>query len=161
MEATKAHCIHMTIDCAKWARKDGDCNRVIAEFDASKAGPAALFLRSEAEREGGKFIISIESKDHFRRRICKLGKAAFPEMSESLSPSVYRHQATANLKSTFGAGEIVAAAAGHRSERMQSEYGFECHGRKRKGIISIKSSKMPKAGNIARVHLIERRHTPI
>lgn len=160
VQAKNAHCVSITVDCAKWPRKTGDANRVIAEFDALKAGAAALFLHAEAEREGGKLLICFESKDSFRRSICDIGKAAFPDMSQSLSPSVYRHQAIADLKATFGAGEIVAAAGGHRSDRMQSKYGFECHGRKRYGIISIKSLKMPRTGNIERAHLFGRWHRP-
>jgi hypothetical protein len=62
-----------------------------------------------------------------------------PHGSETITPSVLRNQMIADLEKTLGAGEEVAAAAGHSTDRTQSKYSHYQHGRRRRGYIAITS----------------------
>ena len=56
-----------------------------------------------------------------------------------------RHQVLSDLKATFGAGDTVASAAGHSTDRTQSKYASVHLGRKLMGYISITALRRPLA----------------
>ncbi|MCS3496341.1 hypothetical protein M2189_004699 [Bradyrhizobium japonicum] len=120
------------------------------------ADPPAKFLAERCREAGGSMIVSIKSKNAVRKSMTALGKLAFPESDVTITPSVARHQLIADLKKTFGAGEAVAAASGHGTDRTQARYGYLQHGRKRRGYISIVSAKTPRAGNVERARQFSR-----
>jgi hypothetical protein len=78
-----------------------------------------------------------------------------PEVGVAITPYVLRHQRLADLKATFGAGEVVASAAGHSTDRTQAKYGSVQHGRKLQGYVSITAARPPRCGNVERA-----RHLP-
>jgi hypothetical protein len=120
-------------------------------IDPTIAGDAAAFLAARYAAAGGHLVISIASKNAVRKALAVLGRKALPEINETITPYVIRHQVIADLKITFGAGEEVAAAAGHGTDRTQAKYGCFQHGRKRKGYLGITSARKPRAGNVERV----------
>ncbi len=119
-------------------------------IDPTIAGDAAAFLASRCAGEGGRLMVSIASKNAARKAIAALGRKALPELNKTITPYVFRHQLIADLKATFGAGEEVAAAAGHGNDRTQAGYGCVQHGRKRKGHLAITSARKPRTGNVER-----------
>jgi hypothetical protein len=71
-----------------------------------------------------------------------------------------RNQLIADLKKTLGAGEDVAAASGHSTDRTQSRYGHYQHGRRRKGYIAITSERIPRARNVERASQLSKGKVP-
>jgi hypothetical protein len=119
--------------------------------DPTIAGDAAAFLASRSAAAGGHLVISTISKNAVRKALAVLGGEALPEINETITPYVIRNQVIADLKTTFGGGEKVAAAAGHGTDRTQAKYGRVQHGRKRKGYLGITSTRKPSVGNVERV----------
>jgi hypothetical protein len=120
-------------------------------IDPKIADEPAKYLAERCHQAGGLMVVSIESKNAVRKAVKVLGEKALPESDVTITPSVMRHQCIADLKKTFGAGEEVASAAGHGTQRTQAKYGYVQHGRKRKGYVSIISARTPRAGNVERV----------
>ena len=134
--------------------------RTTVAVDPAQAGKPAAFLAAQCAAAGGRMVVSIDSKNAARKALGTLGRRALPNVSVSITPYVLRNQILADLKSTFGGGKEVAAAAGHCSDRTQSRYGSAQHGRKRKGYLSITSEREPRAGNVARAHALAAKRTP-
>jgi hypothetical protein len=124
--------------------------------DPTIADEPAKYLAERCREAGGHMVVSVESKNAVRKAIKKLGEIAFPESTVTITPSVMRTQLIADLKRTFGAGEKVAAASGHGTQRTQSKYGYLQHGRKRRGYIGIASARTPRAGNVDRARQFSR-----
>jgi hypothetical protein len=124
--------------------------------DPTIADEPAKYLAERCREAGGHMVVSVESKNAVRKAIKKLGEIAFPESTVTITPSVMRTQLIADLKRTFGAGEKVAAASGHGTQRTQSKYGYLQHGRKRRGYIGIVSARTPRAGNVDRARQFSR-----
>jgi hypothetical protein len=119
-------------------------------------GPAAFLAEKCCVSSDHRIIVSIESKDAVRKAIARLGRKALPELEVAITPYVLRHQRLADLKATFGAGELVASAAGHSTDRTQAKYGSVQHGRKLKGYISIVAARPPRCGNVERARRLFR-----
>ncbi len=115
----------------------------------------AQYLAECCRGAGRRIVVSVDSKNGLRKAMSKLGAKVFPTIEENITPNVARHQLIADMKKTFGAGEIVAAAAGHGTERTQSRYGYYQHGRKRRGYISVTAARLPSAGSIERVRRLK------
>jgi hypothetical protein len=113
-------------------------------------GPAAFLAEKCGVSSDHRIIVSIESKDAVRKAIARLGRKALPELDVAITPYLIRHQRLADFKATFGAGELVASAAGHSTDRTQAKYGSVQHGRKLKGYISIVAVRPPRCGNVER-----------
>lgn len=129
-------------------------------IDPAIADAPAIFLAERCREAGGYMVVSVKSKNAVRKAMAALGKLAFPKNSVTITPAVARHQLIADLKKTFGAGQVVATASGHGTDRTQARYGYLQHGRKRRGYTSIISSKTPRVGNIERVRQFSRKKTP-
>jgi hypothetical protein len=124
----------------------------------------AQYLAKRCRDAGGRIVISIDSKNGLRKAISKLGAKVFPTIKDNITPNVTRHQLIADLKTTFGAGAIVAAAAGHGTERTQSCYRYYQHGRKRRGYVSVLAARPPSAGLMERARRLKfgaRRRPPL
>ncbi|QFT94368.1 Phage integrase family protein [Roseovarius sp. THAF9] len=57
--------------------------------------------------------------------ICRLGKVAFPRLSSNLSPYVFRHALSSDLRAPGHQSDRggIASALGHQSEKTQQHYG--------------------------------------
>jgi hypothetical protein len=128
--------------------------------DPTIADAPAKYLADLCREAGGHMVVSVKFKNAVRKAIKTLGEKALPESDVTITPSVLRHQVIADLKKTFGAGEAVAAASGHGTERTQSKYGYLQHGRKRRGYIGIISARSPRAGNVERARQFSRDKAP-
>jgi hypothetical protein len=90
----------------------------------------------------------------------RLGRKAMPELEVAITPYVLRHQRVADLKATFGAGDLMESAAGHSTDRTQAKYGSVQHGRKLKGYINIVAERPPRCGNAERARQLFRNKGP-
>lgn len=129
-------------------------------IDPTIADEPAKYLAARCREAGGHMVVSVKSKNAVRKAIKVLGETTFPEGEVAITPSVMRHQLIADLKKTFGAGEEVAAASGHGTQRTQANYGYLQHGRKRRGYIGITSARTPRAGNIERARTFSQEKGP-
>jgi hypothetical protein len=126
-------------------------------IDPVAYGEPARYLAARAKAAGGTIVICTESKNAVRKAMAKIGKRALPELGNVLlTPYVFRHQLIADFKKTLGGGEDVAAAAGHGTDRTQSDYAAAIYGRKREGIISITALRRPRCGNVERARALGR-----
>ncbi|RTL68609.1 MAG: hypothetical protein EKK42_09520 [Pseudonocardiaceae bacterium] len=128
--------------------------RVEITLDPTKAGDPAQYLVSMCASCGGCLVVSVRSKNAVRKAIGRLGRKVFPQVNQTMTPYLFRHQFIADLKATCGAGEAVAAAAGHCVDDTQTHYGRRERGNQRHGIVRIYSARRPKSGNIARVRML-------
>jgi len=124
--------------------------RVTISWDPTLAGRAAAYLAARCGQAGGQIVVSLDNKNAMRKSLRRLGRRVFPELDETITAYVIRHQVLADLKATAGAGETVAGAAGQCTDRTQSLYGRVEHGRHRKGFIGVTSARTPRVGNAAR-----------
>lgn len=156
IEKRSARSLSVTVARAK--TRDGKFGApwIEFEFDPITAGEPARYLASLCEAAGGRAVIALRSTETFRKSISALAKTALPDTKEDLSPIVFRHQTIADYKATFGAGEMVAAAAGQITDRSQARYGYVCHGCKKEGILAIRAATPPKIGNVARAHSLRK-----
>ncbi|RXH08760.1 hypothetical protein EAS56_28015 [Bradyrhizobium guangzhouense] len=129
-------------------------------LDPTIADEPAKYLAACCREAGCHMVVSVKSKNAVRKAIKVLGETAFPECEVTITPTVMRHQLIADLKKTFGAGQEVATASGHGTDRTQARYGYLQHGRKRRGYIEFLSARTPRAGNIERTKLFEKRPHP-
>ncbi|WLA74061.1 hypothetical protein QIH77_02150 [Bradyrhizobium diazoefficiens] len=127
-------------------------------IDPTIASRPAAFLAARCRLSANhRIVVSIASKDAVRKAINRLGGDAFGELTVSIAANTIRHQVLADLKVTFGAGEIVATAAGHSTERTQARYGAVQHGRVLVGYISITGLRPPRCGNVERARQLGQR----
>ena len=118
-------------------------------FDPSEANEPVRFLEAFCLASGGSCTVHVYDESDFRRQIIELGGRAVPKIKGAISPITYRQQGLADFKKTFGAGEKVAAVAGHSTDRPQARYGNWAHGTVRNGVVDIIVPKLPKLGNVA------------
>lgn len=129
-------------------------------IDPKTAGGPAAYLAELCAASGGRLVVSLCSTSPMRKALARFARRALPEVRAKITPYVFRHQVIADLKATLGAGAEVAAAAGHCTDRTQARYGRVQHGRKRGGIVGVRSRRAPRAENVARAHALagKRRH---
>jgi hypothetical protein len=156
LRLVEPHRLEICVMPSKSHRGDYGTGLTTVTIDTTLADPPAIFLAERCREAGGHMIVSVKSKNAVRKSIAALGRLAFPERNVTITPGVARHQLIADLKLTFGGGEIVAAAAGHGTDRTQARYGYLQHGRKRHGYVSIVSARTPRAGNIERARQFSR-----
>lgn len=115
------------------------------------AGDPSAYLADRCRAaQGHSIVVCISSKDAVRKAIGRLSRNVLPDRGIVITPYVLRHQRLADLKVTFGGGGIVAAAAGHSTDRTQAKYGAIQHGRKLAGYISITAKRPPSCSNVER-----------
>lgn len=124
-------------------------------IDSAIADEPVHYLAQRCRTEGGRLVVSVKSKNALRKAMTLLGKKALPNVRENITPNVSRHQLLADLKVTFGAGEAVAAAAGHGTDRTQAHYGHYQRGRQRRGYIDIVTARRPRTGAVDRVRQLK------
>lgn len=128
--------------------------------DPVVAGDPSAYLADRCrEALDHSIVVCISSKDAVRKAIGRLSCNA--DLGIVITPYVLRHQRLADLKVTFGGGGIVAAAAGHSTDRTQAKYGAIQHGRKLSGYISITAKRPPSCGNVERARQLARRRAEI
>lgn len=59
--------------------------------------------------------------------VIKAGKKAFPNLGMSVSPYVFRHSVSAELKAAGVSEENIAQALGHQATKSQQAYGLPVH----------------------------------
>jgi hypothetical protein len=123
-------------------------------------GPAAFLAKQCKSFNGNRFVVSLESKDVYRKAMKDFGRIALPEIDVAITPNVLRHQKIADFKATFGAGAVVAAAAGQGTDRTQAKYGRVQHGRRLEGYVSIVAARSPRCGNVERARRLSERKEP-
>jgi len=109
---------------------------------------------------GGCQVVTIASTDAFRKALVRLGERVFRDVAVSITPYVVRNQVVADLKATYGAGREVAIAAGHGTDKTQSHYGHQQHGRKLVGYMRIEAAREPRTGSIDRARQLPHRRRP-
>jgi hypothetical protein len=131
-------------------------------IDPTLAGNVAAFLAAQCRNAPRRsIVVSTVSKDAVHKAIFRLAKIALKDCNVGITPSTIRHQVLADLKATFGAGEAVASAAGHSTDRTQARYGAVQHGRILIGYISITPLRRPRSGNVEKAHRLgQRRKAP-
>jgi LPS sulfotransferase NodH len=130
---------------------DGTAIRLCA--DAAHPAVQHLVQRCRAAR-GRTIVVALDGTNGVRKALEKLGRRALGDGTPKLTGYVFRHQAIADYKKTFGAGALVAAAAGHCTDRTQSHYGRVEHGRRRTELIGVRAKRTPRVGNIGRARLL-------
>ena len=153
-------CLALTVVPVKSHRGRYGTRTTTILIDPTLADAAAAYLAARCADAGGQIVVSISSKNAFRKRLARLGQHALPEYNVVITPYVCRDQAIADFKVTLGAGAAVAAAAGQSTDRTQAKYGNVSHGRKRKGLIGVESARTPRAGNVARARDLAARRRP-
>jgi hypothetical protein len=113
-------------------------------------GPSAEYLAQRCREEGGEFLVMVNSANALSKAIKRIGHRAFPA-GPAITPNVLRSQRLADAKVAFGAGEKVALAAGHCTDRTQSKYGNVIYGRKG-GLLDAFGSRKPRLVAVARAH---------
>jgi hypothetical protein len=113
-------------------------------------GPSAEYLAQRCRDEGGEFVVMVKSANALSKAIKRIGHRAFPA-GPVITPNVLRSQRLADAKVAFGAGEKVALAAGHCTDRTQSKYGNVIYGRKG-GLLDAFGSRKPRLVAVARAH---------
>ena len=111
-------------------------------------GPSAEYLAQRCRDEGGELVVMVKSANALSKAIKRIGKKAFPA-GPAITPNVLRSQRLADAKVAFGAGEKVALAAGHCTDRTQSKYGNAIYGRKG-GLLNAFGSRKPRLVAVAR-----------
>jgi hypothetical protein len=130
-------------------------------IDPTIASRPAAFLAVRCRLSANhRIVVSTASTGAVRKAINRLGEDALGELTVSIAANTFRHQVLADLKVTFGAGETVASAAGHSTERTQAKYGAVQHGRVLVGYISITSLRPPRCGNVERARKLGQRKPP-
>lgn len=101
-------------------------------FDHVAAQPdraVRLFLGAPTYDRKGIALMPTERRRRVSNKlgklICRPGKVAFPRLRSNLSPYLFRHALSSDLRASdhqFNRGDI-ASALGHQSERTQNQYG--------------------------------------
>lgn len=123
-------------------------------LDVRRENLAVAHLVRLCEDHGGSTVVSLEDTNPMRKALCKLGRKVFPDVDVTITGYLFRHQYIADLKATVGAGEAVAVAAGHCTDRTQSRYGSVQHGRRRPEFISATAKRQPNCGNVERARTL-------
>jgi hypothetical protein len=152
VELLHAQSLQVTIAPVKSHRGRYGSPTATVHWDPVAEGGPAAFLAELCDAAGGHIVVSMRATNPMRKSLGKLGREAFPGIKVVITPNVIRAQLIADLKATTGAGEQVAAAAGHSTDRTQARYGRVEHGRKRKGFRGAVSARQPTTGNVARAH---------
>lgn len=122
----------------------------VMRFHATSGHPAVVHLVALCRSGGGRVTISLDDTNGMRKSFAKLGRKALGP-AIVITPYVFRSQVIADLKKTAGAGAVVAAAAGHCTDRTQSHYGrVEC-GRRRPEFIGALALRPPVAKTIPHI----------
>ena len=111
-------------------------------------GPSAEYLAQRCRDKGGEFVVTVKSANALSKAIKRIGNRAFPA-GPAITPNVLRSQRLADAKVAFGAGEKVALAGGHCTDRTQSKYGNVVYGRKG-GLLDAFGSRKPRLVAVAR-----------
>jgi len=122
----------------------------VMRFAARNPNPAVVHLVARCRSAGGGLVVALENTNGMRKSLAKLGRKAVGK-DVTITGYVYRHQVIADLKKTVGAGALVAAAAGHSSDRTQGHYGRVERGRRRPEFISAIALRPPVAKTISHI----------
>ena len=80
--------------------------------------------------------ISIHNQKTFAEMLAITGKRAFPRLRGRVSPYVFRHAFSSDLKSAGRDQTEIACALGHRVTRTQERYGRCAHGRGATSLVA-------------------------
>lgn len=114
----------------------GQASRLLIINPDSKAGQFLML----AIPETGCLTISVANQKSFAEVIASAGKKAFPRLKARISPYVFRHSFSSDLKSAGVLPDQIACAMGHRVTRTQERYGRNCHGRGATNLVAAHAS---------------------
>lgn len=101
--------------------------------------PAKYLL---AHISGGSMTnISLRNQKTFAEVIAATGKQVFPRMRGRVSPYVFRHAFSSDLKSAGRDQAEIARALGHRVTRTQERYGRSAHGRGATSLVATHATQ--------------------
>lgn len=103
------------------------------------SSPAARFLAEQMEGTNP-ITVALKNQKSFAEALAAAGKKAFPRLRGRVSPYVWRHAFSSNLKSSGLLPEQVAVALGHRVTRTQEHYGRHSHGCGTVGLVAVHAS---------------------
>lgn len=149
--------IEITIAPAKHHGGKYGSPSVTMSWDPTVEGRWASYLAELCSNANGHIVITVDNKNAMRKALERLGRKAFPDLKGNITAYVIRNQILADLKATVGAGGVVAASAGHCTDKTQSLYGNVAHGRKRKGFLGARSERQPRAVSIKNAQRIQAR----
>ena len=111
--------------------------RRITEFEVAGSGLAAAHLLARCIEMGGELVVWVASADAFRKAFERLARRTFPWLKVSITPYVARHDAIADCKLTYGAGEMPPSFAGQRSVETPAKYAGPHLARGRRKFVHI------------------------
>lgn len=126
----------VVISGSKVTDQSGQASRLLVFNLESNAG---RFLMSVIP-ESGCLSISVANQKYFAEVIAAVGKKAFPRLKGRISPYVFRHAFSSDLKSAGVLPDQIACAMGHRVTRTQERYGRSCHGRGATNLVAVHAS---------------------
>jgi integrase len=85
--------------------------------------------------------ISLRNQKTFAEVIAAAGKQAFPRLRGRVSPYVFRHAFSSDLKSAGRDQAEIARALGHRVTRTQERYGRSAHGRGASSLVATHATQ--------------------
>lgn len=140
VEKSDGHLVFTTNPAKSHGGKYGSRGSTIIVAISGGGSPAA-HLAKQCDAAGGAIRLKIDSIDALRKTVWRAGKRI--GLKVSISPYSFRSQWIADAKSTFGAGDAVAAGAGHVSLRSQTNYGRVEHGRRGGGGLVATHARRP------------------
>jgi integrase len=121
---------------SKVTSKSGQDSRVIGIDMSSKAAQYLVDCMKGREQ----ISIVLANAKSFAEALASAGKSAFPRLRGRVSPYIWRHALSSDMKSSGVLPEQVAAALGHRVTRTQEHYGRHAHGCGSVGLIAVHAS---------------------
>ena len=91
--------------------------------------------------DGSMTNISIRNQKTFAEVIAATGKQIFPRLRGRVSPYVFRHAFSSDLKSAGRDQAEIARALGHRVTRTQERYGRSAHGRGTTSLVATHATQ--------------------
>lgn len=126
----------VVISGSKVTDQSGQASRLLVIDPDSKAGQFLI----TAIPESGCLTISVSNQKSFAEAIASAGKKAFPRLKGRISPYVFRHAFSSDLKSAGVLPDQIACAMGHRVTRTQERYGRSSHGRGATNLVAAHAS---------------------
>ncbi|MBK8319613.1 MAG: site-specific integrase [Betaproteobacteria bacterium] len=132
---------------------DGRLAFVIAGSKVSEcSGQESRLLMLEPDSIAAKYLlphitdgdmnnISLRNQKTFAEIIAVAGKQAFPRLRGRVSPYVFRHAFSSDLKSSGCDQAEIARALGHRVTRTQERYGRSAHGRGATSLVATHATQ--------------------
>ena len=125
------------INGTKLTAKTGQPERVIqVKADSTEA----LYLLSQCN--GSQPFVINTKPANLTAAVIKAGKKAFPNLKQTVSPYVFRHSVTSELKASRISEERIAQTLGHQATKSQQAYGHSIQASGSHNILAV-AAKIP------------------